>query len=232
MVAISQAMGIGELNSAIAAEQKRSEGKSLSRTEREQVARFRELYRDVSEIGKRPEVRRALLDVLEGDLSFLTEVPKNPLLAEHLRALRTGNETLTREGVATLRSLARAVSEKEDEAISATLTALALRGAITADAHADATQYLDTERAARAAHTRSKKIRGNLITAGAVVATVVGVPMLFWLTPVGGAVAGLGAAAAKGVQIGALFGSLVTGLGLGAWFKRSANRAAAAYGED
>lgn len=225
-------MGVNELSSAILAEQKRSEGKSLSKTEREQVTRFRELYRDVSEIGKRPEVRRALLDVLEGDLSFLTEVPKNPLLAEHLRALRKGNETLTPEGVRTLRSLAREVSEKEDEAISATLTALALRGAITPEAHADATQYLDSERAARTAHARGKKIRGNLLAAGAVVATVVGVPMLFWLTPVGGAVAGLGAAAAKGVQIGALFGSLVTGLGLGAWFKRSAHRSAAAYGED
>jgi hypothetical protein len=229
---ISRAMTVDELNLAIIAEQKRADGQSLNGAERERVAQFRDLYRDVSEVGRRPEVRRALLDVLENDLSFLTEVPKNPLLTEHLRALRTGETVLTRDGVATLRSLAKRVSEKEDEAISATLTALALRGAITADAYADATHYLESERASRGQHVRSKKRNGWLLAAGAVVATVVGVPLLFWLTPIGGAVAGLGAAAAKGVQLGALFGSLVTGLGLGAIFKRSANRAAASYGDN
>src|SRR5262245_45109895 len=114
---ISRGMSVDELNLAIVAEQKRAEGQSLTGAERERVARFRDLYRDVSEVGRRPEVRRALLDVLENDLSFLTEIPKNPLLAEHLRALRTGQTVLTREGVSAIRSLAQKVSDKEDEAI-------------------------------------------------------------------------------------------------------------------
>lgn len=225
-------MGVDELNGAIIAQMHRSDGAKLDRGEREQVARFRDLYRDVSEIGKRPEVKRALIDVLEDDLSFLTEVPNNPLLTEHLRELRASGRVLTLDGVRTIQQLAKRLSDKEDEAISATLTSLALRDAIAPEAMHAVTQYLDTERINRADHARAKKRSGTLLAAGVVIATVVGVPLLFWLTPVGAAaVAKLGVAAAKGVQLGALFGAIAGGLGLGAWIKRSTNRSANSYGE-
>src|SRR5688572_22684041 len=186
-------MGVEELNLALVAERKRKEGESLSAEETATVFRFRDLYRDVSEIAERPGVRNALLDVLEHDLSFLTEVPANPLLAQHLRALRERNTPLTIADVRDVRELAKKLCDKEEEAISASMTAVALRAGAEPGALEALSSYVDGERAQRAAHQSGKKTRGWLAAIGIGATIALAVPLMFWFPPLGAAVAKLGA---------------------------------------
>ncbi len=226
---IGQAPSVQEINTALVATQKRREGEKLSRSEKKAVASFRELYQDVSEIQARPGLCHALEGVLTGLPASATDVAANPLLSKHLEALRSAGGA-TDAQVAQIKTLARKVSESEDDAISTTLAQLSLSGGISKEALADVSEYLDTERSSRSGAVTAGRVKRGAAIVGSAVAGALLLPLVSWIPPVGAALAGLAGGAIQAVQIGTLAGGAVGGGTLASLLGRSFTNTGANYG--
>jgi hypothetical protein len=144
-------------------------------------------------------------------LSPVPDLPANPKLMEHLKALRAKG-TATDAEIEHCKKLAGKLSVAEDDAIYGTLAALAVAGGVSPDAATSISKWMDDQRIDREKYaigqTRNKALKRLGMTLGAVAA----LGAIFALTPVGGALmilGGAGAMAAKfGIATGGVYGAL------------------------
>lgn len=223
------APSVQDINVALVATQKRKDGEKLSRSERRSVDAFRDLYRDANEVKSHPGLCHALEGVLANLPSNATDVADNPLLSQHLKALRAAG-TATDAQIAQIKTLARKLSDGEDDGISTTLAQLTLNDGISKSALDDISQYLDAERSARSSAVTAGRVKRGFAVAGTAVAGALLLPLLSWIPPIGAALTGLAGGAIQAVQIGTLAGGSIGGGTLGSLLGRSFTNSGANYG--
>lgn len=225
MQAVSAQPNLQDINRALVARGKRQEGERLSRKDKKSVDQFRHLYQDVSEISKDPGVRSAVV----GALGKAGGVPANPVLAQHLTNLRSKGSATDHE-VAQIKTLAAHLSDDEDDAISATLAHLAIKGGMSKESVADISTYLDAERTRRGQVRTATKIGGGAAIVGTVLAAALAAPLLLWIGPLAPVVAGMGSAALQAVAMGTIAGGAAGGAMLGKKIGQKTASSAREYG--
>lgn len=132
--------------------------------------------------------------------------------------------------VSQIKQFAANLSEAEDDAISATLAELALKGGISSSAIKDISEYLDAARSDRGRYVRAQKLIGVGLAATALIGGAIGGPLLMWLPAVAAAVGGMASGAVTAVSIGSLAGGLATGAAIGKLARSPFQNAAKNYG--
>ncbi len=218
-----------DINVALLARDKRVKGDKLSGREKKALEAFRDLYKGASQIAADPGLCSAVEGALAAQGPAATQVPNNPLLSQHLQKLLAKGSATDTE-VAQITTLAARLSEDEDDAISATLARLALKGGVSEPALAQIDAYLQAERSQRSSFVRSKKLASGLVKGGLILAATLAAPLLAWFTPLGGLLAGLGGGAAAAAQLGVFAGGLGAGATLGTVIGNRVGRGADQYG--
>lgn len=228
MKTTSKAPAIQDINLAVVAQGKRRDGARLNRKERRAIDAFRDLYRDTAEIKGSPALCNALSGVLD---QSDTNVASNPLLSQHLTSLRSKGAATDAE-IGQIGKLASRLSEDEDDAISATLAQLSLQDGVSSSGLQSINGYLDTERAARSSFVTSRKVTRGIVIGVATLGAAVAAPLLFWVTPLGGALAAMGSGAAAATQLGTVAGGFLAGGTVGSLIGGRFGKAAKNYGVD
>ena len=227
MPKITNEMRIQDINTALVAHEKQSNGEKLDRREKKAVNNFADLYVDIAEEEITPALRKTLKSVLKD--SEYGNVKENALLTKHLAALRKRGRATDAE-VCQIKKFAAKVSENEDNAITATLAELTLNGGISDAAIKDIKSYLDSERTNRTSAQRNRAMVGAGIAAGAVIGGALAGPLILWIPAVTAAVAAATETAAAAVSLGALIGGAVAGGAAGKVANKSLNKSAQNYG--
>ena len=220
---------VSDINLALVAQGKRKEGQKLEKREKEAISAFRNLYADAVEIKANPTLATALGNALEYSAPGSFDIPDNPLLTQHLKKLREQGCASDGE-INQIANLAQHLSEDEDDAISATLAELTLKGSVSDAAVLNVKSYLDQARVARTKFVTSRKAGSVALKVGAAAATAAALPLLFWVTPLGGALATMSGGAASAVKLGTIGSGAVGGTILGTILGRGLDKAAANYG--
>jgi|GEM_PF-4927068 len=227
MPKVTNEMRIQDINTALVAHEKQSNGEKLNRREKQAVNNFADLYVDIAEEEITPALRNTLRNVLKD--SEYGSVKENALLTKHLAGLRERGCATDAE-VCQIKKFAAKVSENEDNAISATLAELTLNNGVSDSAIKDIKSYLDTERSNRTSAQRNRAMVGAGIAATAVVGGALAGPLILWIPAVTAALAAATETAAAAVSLGALLGGAAAGGAAGKVANKTLNKSAKNYG--